>query len=99
MDPLSIVLTVVAAILSIVLLVVGVQTILVLQEVRRSLNNFNRMTEVVEDTVVRTLSPFQQLGGVGAGLRTGFRLLETFSNFISTKSNETNTKTTTRYDE
>lgn len=82
MDPLSIVLTVVAAILSVVLLVVGVQTILVLQEVRRSLRNFNRTTEVIEEAVVRTLAPFQQLGGVGAGLRTGMRLLENFSNFV-----------------
>lgn len=92
MDPLSIVLTIVAAILSVVLLVVGVQTILVLQEVRRSLTNFNRMTEVIEETVVRTLSPFQQLGGVGSGLRTGLRLLETFSSFIQNKSHETKSK-------
>jgi hypothetical protein len=92
MDPLSIVLTIVAAILSVVLLVVGVQTILVLQEVRRSLRNFNRMTEVVEETVVRTLTPFQQLGGVGSGLRTGFRLLETFSTFIQSKQHETKSK-------
>lgn len=88
MDPLAIVLTVVAAVLSVVLLVVGVQTILVLQEVRRSLRNFNRMTEVIEDSITRTLAPFQQLGGLGSGLRTGMRLLDTFSAFLNSKKNE-----------
>lgn len=88
MDPLAIVLTVVAAVLSLVLIVLGVQTILVLQEVRRSLQNFNRMTTVVEDTIVRTLTPLQQLGGISQGLKAGFRLLDTFASFISQKHYE-----------
>lgn len=91
MDPLAIVLTVVAAILSVVLLVVGVQMILVLQEVRRSLRNFNHMTEVIEEGVTRTLAPFQQLGGLGSGLRTGMRLLDTFSNFLHSQRHEDET--------
>lgn len=93
MDPLAIVLTVVAAILSVVLLVVGVQTILVLQEVRRSLRNFNHLTEVIEEGVTRTLAPFQQLGGMGSGLRTGMRLLDTFSTFLTSKRHEDETET------
>lgn len=91
MDPLAIVLTTVAAILSVVLLVVGVQAILVLQEVRRSLRNFNRMTEVIEESVTRTLAPFQQLGGMGSGLRTGLKLLDTFTTFIHSKQHDSQT--------
>ncbi len=87
MDPLVVVLTVVAAILSVVLIVVGVQTILVLQEVKRSLQRFNTMTEVVEKTVTKTLVPLQNMGGMMGGFKTGFRLLETFSTFIK-RSNQ-----------
>lgn len=88
MDPLVIVLTVVAAILSVVLIVVGVQTILVLQEVRRTLVRINAMTEVVETTVTRTLTPLQNMGGMVGGLKTGFRLLETFTNFLHRSTDE-----------
>lgn len=88
MDPLVIVLTVVAAILSVVLIVVGVQTILVLQEVKRSLQRFNTMTEVVEKTVNKALSPLQNVGGMMTGFKTGFKLLETFSTFLKRSSQE-----------
>lgn len=77
-----IVLTVVAAVLSIILIVVGVQTILVLQEVRRTLQRVNAMTEVVETTVLKTLTPLQNIGGMMGGFKTGFRLLETFTGFL-----------------
>lgn len=85
MDPLAIVLTVVAAILSIILIVVGVQTILVLQEVRRSLQHFNHLTEVIENTVERTFTPLQQMGGMVSGLKAGFKMLDTFATFLQKK--------------
>lgn len=88
MDPLVVVLTVVAAILSVVLIVVGVQTILVLQEVKRSLQRFNTMTDIVEKTVTRALSPLQNVGGMMTGFKTGFKLLETFSTFLKRSSQE-----------
>lgn len=88
MDPLVVVLTVVAAILSVVLIVVGVQTILVLQEVKRSLQRFNTMTEVIEKTVNKALSPLQNVGGMMTGFKTGFKLLETFSTFLKRSSQE-----------
>jgi hypothetical protein len=88
MDPLVVVLTVVAAILSVVLIVVGVQTILVLQEVKRSLQRFNTMTDIVEKTVTKALSPLQNVGGMMTGFKTGFKLLETFSTFLKRSSQE-----------
>lgn len=88
MDPLVVVLTVVAAILSVVLIVVGVQTILVLQEVKRSLQRFNTMTDIVEKTVTKALSPLQNVGGMMTGFKTGFKLLETFSVFLKRSSQE-----------
>ncbi|MCD8484478.1 hypothetical protein LRY65_01270 [Candidatus Woesebacteria bacterium] len=88
MDPLAIILTVVAAILALVLVIVGVQVILVLQEVKRSLRHFNQMTEVIETTVTATFAPLQQMGGMVSGLKTGFRLLDTFATFISEKHHD-----------
>ena len=82
MDPLVIVLTVVASILSVVLLVVGVQTILVLQQLRRTLERVNRMTEVVEFSVTKVVTPLSNLGGMMGGMKTGFRMLEMFTNFL-----------------
>lgn len=92
MDPLSIVLTIVAAILSLVLIGVGVQTILVLQEVRRSLQHFNHFTNVMEDTLTRTFAPLQQLGGMAQGMKAGFVMLESFTHFLRSKTDEKNTK-------
>lgn len=88
MDPLAIVLTVVAAVLALVLVIVGVQVILVLQEVKHSLRSFNQMTQLIETTVTKTFAPLQQVGGMVHGMKTGFKLLETFSTFIAEKHHD-----------
>jgi len=79
MDPLVIVVTVVAVILSLVLLVVGVQTILVLQQVRVTLQRVNHLTEIAEVSLNKVSAPLQNLGGMMEGMKTGFRMLELFS--------------------
>lgn len=86
MDPLVIVLTVVAAILSIVLVVVSVQAILVLQELRRTLQRVNALTNTIESTLIRVHTPFQNLGGMIQGLKTGFHMLDTFAHYIKNSS-------------
>lgn len=88
MDPLVVVLTVVATVLSLVLVVVGVQTVLVLQEVRRSLKRFNTMTEVIEATVTKTLSPLQHLGSLTQGLKVGFKMVDSFANYLQSKAQD-----------
>lgn len=88
MDPLVIVLTVVAAILSVILIVVGVQTIMVLQEVRRSLKRFNELADVVEMTVTKTFTPLQNLGGMMQGMKVGMRMFETFARFVKKQSED-----------
>ncbi len=82
MDPLVIVVTVVAVILSLVLLVVGVQTILVLQQVRVTLQRVNHLTEIAEVSLNKVSAPLQNLGGMMEGMKTGFRMLELFSTFL-----------------
>lgn len=84
MDPLVIVLTVVAAILSLILIVVGVQAILVLQEVRRSLHRFNELL----DTIERAFAPLQNLGGMMAGMKVGLKMFESFAHFIKKQNDD-----------
>jgi len=86
MDPLVIVVTVVAVVLCLVLLVVGVQTILVLQQMRQTLARVNRLTESAENNLNRAIAPLQNLGGMMEGMRTGFRMLELFSSFLHKQS-------------
>lgn len=88
MDPLVVVLTVVAAILSIILIVVGVQSILVLQEVRRSLKRFNELADVVEMTLTKTFTPLQNLGGMMQGMKAGMKMFETFARFVKKQSED-----------
>ncbi len=88
MDPLVIVLTVVAAVLSIILVVVGVQTILVLQEMRRSLQRFNELAEVLEQTLDRAFAPLQNLGGMMQGMKVGLKMFESFAHFIKKQSDD-----------
>lgn len=87
MDPLVIVVTVVAVVLSLVLLVVGIQTILVLQQIRRTLERVNQLTEVAESSLQKVAAPLQNLGGMMSGMKTGFKMLEMFTQFLQ-KHNE-----------
>ncbi len=82
MDPLVIVVTVVAVVLSLVLLVVGVQTILVLQQLRKTLERVNHLADIAETSINRTLAPLQNIGGMMDGMKTGFKMLELFGTFL-----------------
>lgn len=88
MDPLVIVVTVVAVILSLVLLVVGVQTILVLQQVRRTLERVNHLTEIAEMSLQKASLPLQNLGGMMQGMKTGFKMFEMFAQYLHRQADE-----------
>ncbi len=88
MDPLVIVLTVVAAILSLILIVVGVQAILVMQEVRRSLKRFNELADTIDNVITKTFTPLQNLGGMMAGLKTGMKMFESFAHFVKRQNDD-----------
>jgi uncharacterized membrane protein len=82
MDILPIVFAVVLVILTVVLSVVGIQMILVLTEVRRTLRKVNQTLELVEDKVQSFVSPFQNIGGTIAGIKTGMQMFEAFTSYI-----------------
>lgn len=83
MDILPIVFAVVLVILTVVLSVVGIQMVMVLVELRRTLRKVNLTLELVEDKVQSIVSPFQNLGGTLAGIKTGLQFFENFSSYLN----------------
>ena len=63
--------------------VVGIQFILVLMEVRRTLKRANDTMAKVEERINLVLQPLQSLGGMASGLGTGFKVFEKFVSWLS----------------
>lgn len=83
MEILPIVFSVVLVVLAIVLSVVGVQIILVLIEVKRTLKKFNDTLDSAEAKLNAVVQPLQNLGGMAAGLNTGFKVFESFVGWLN----------------
>ncbi len=81
-DPLVIVLTVVCTILTILLVVIGVQVFIVLQEFKKTLNKANSILEVLHATALHTLVPLTSLRGVAQGIRGGLHIVEAFTQYL-----------------
>lgn len=79
------VLTVVAVILTIILSVVGVQIILVLSEVKKTLNKVNLTLDEAEAKINAIISPLQNLGGLASGLQTGIKVFESFTDWLTNR--------------
>lgn len=83
MDILPVIFAVVIIILTVVLSVVGVQIILVLNEVRRTLRRVNTTLDMAEQRINAVVAPLQNLGGVAQGLTTGFKVFEGFVKWLN----------------
>ena len=81
-DPLVIVLTVVCTILTILLVVIGIQVFIVLQEFKKTLNKANSILEVLHATAIHTLVPLTSLRGVAQGIRGGLHIVEAFTQYL-----------------
>lgn len=81
-DPLVIVLTVVCTILTILLVVIGIQVFIVLQELKKTLNKANSILEVLHATAVHTLVPLTSLRGIAQGVRGGLHIVEAFTQYL-----------------
>lgn len=82
MDPIAIVLTVIISILSLVFVIVGIQIILVLQEIRRTLRKFNSVADVVEKVATHAMIPVSNLGGMVEGARAGMKVVSGFMSWL-----------------
>lgn len=85
---LPIVFSVVLVIITIILSVVGVQMVMVLSELRQTLKKVNATLDQAESKFAAILSPLQNLGGMAAGLQTGFKVFESFAGWLNRKKND-----------
>lgn len=83
MDILPIVFSVVLVVLAIVLSVVGIQVIMVLFEVKRTLKKLNDTLDMAENKFNAIVAPIQNLGGMAAGMSTGFKVFESFVGWLN----------------
>jgi hypothetical protein len=81
-DPLVLILTVVAAVLSLVIIAVSVQAILVMREFQRTLRRVNSLSDTVEKTLTHSIAPLANLGGMVQGMKMGLKMLETFGTYL-----------------
>jgi hypothetical protein len=77
----------VLVILTFVLSIVGVQLILVLRQLYVTLRKVNTTLDLAEQKFNAIIVPLQHLSGTAAGLRTGFKVLESFASWLQ-KNNQ-----------
>lgn len=87
-DILPIVFSVVLVIITVILSVVGVQMVMILSELRHTLKKVNTTLDQAEEKFNSLMSPLQNLGGMAAGLQTGFRVFESFTNWLNRKKDD-----------
>lgn len=90
-ETLPIIFAVVVVIITIILSVVGIQMIMVLAEVKRTLKKANQTLDEAEAKFKQIVAPLQSLGGMASGLQTGFKVFETFVGWL-TKNKEKGSK-------
>ncbi|HAV15111.1 MAG TPA: hypothetical protein DCX25_02170 [Candidatus Pacebacteria bacterium] len=88
MDPLVLTLTIVSSVLAIFLVILGVQAFLTLRDVRATLKRINTIMDVTQNTALRALVPFSNMGGFVTGIKSGLKVFETFVQYLHRSMNE-----------
>lgn len=88
MDPLVILLIIVTSVLTVLLVIVGVQVIMILKEVRATLSHVNKSLETVDSIIAALSKPVSGLTDIAAGIRTGLKITESFTSWLSSKNQE-----------
>ncbi|HYD35240.1 MAG TPA: hypothetical protein VD999_04190 [Vitreimonas sp.] len=79
---LPVIFAIVLIVLTSVLTVVGVQIILVLAEMKKTLEKVNTTLDTAEAKLHAVTQPLQSLGGMASGLSTGFKVFEAFTGWL-----------------
>lgn len=69
-------------VLTIVLAIVGVQMVLVLLELKRTIKKVNTALETADEKISAIVAPLQKISGVAAGLGTGMKVFEAFVGWL-----------------
>ncbi len=89
-DILPIVSVVALILLTITLVVVGVQLFLVLRSLQQVLGRVNEFLDETEEKIEAVTAPLQNLAGIASGLKTGVKVFEGFVQFLNRKKQQTN---------
>jgi len=81
-------LNVMLAILSLVLLGVGIYLILVLKEVRRLLRKFNTTLTTADSQIQKVTAALQQLGSFTAAFQTGIKTVEAIRQHLADRKKD-----------
>lgn len=88
MDPLVALLVVVMSILSVLLVIVGVQVIIILKEFRKTLEHANQTLKNTDDLLTLIAHPFDGMGDTIAGLKSGLKVAEIFVAWLREQDRE-----------
>lgn len=90
MDIIQLIFIIILTIVAIVLTVVGVQLFLVLRDLRTAIKRIDSGVQNVQSRFNQAVGPLTQLGGAVAGMKAGFKIVETFASWLNRdKKNET----------
>jgi len=84
-DPFLIFLTVVISILSFILVVVGIQVILLLRHVNKTLHRLNQTIDYTQNLVHNLSNPLTDLKALGQGVKTGLHVAEHVVTWVKNK--------------
>ncbi len=84
---LPIIFAIVLVLLAIIVGVVGIQLLLVLIEVRKTLSRINSTIDVAETQLRALQVPISNISNTFSGLKAGYRVFESFLGFLNRKSN------------
>lgn len=94
MDLVPTIFAVALVILTIVLSVVGVQMVLVLLELKKTLQRVNQALETADSKIASIVAPLQKISGVATGIGTGMRVFEAFVGWLQRDKETVVDKTT-----
>ncbi len=83
MELIPTVFTIALVALTIVLSVVGVQMVLVLLELKKTLKKVNEALETADEKITAIIAPLQKISGVASGLGTGMKVFEAFVGWLN----------------
>lgn len=89
MDVMQIIFVVILSIVAIVLVVVGIQLFLVLRDLRTAIRRVDAGIAQIQNKFNQVVEPLQNLGGAVAGMRAGFKMVETFAQWLHRDKDET----------
>lgn len=82
MDPLTIFLIIILTIITVLLVVVGIQVFFLVKEARFTLKKYNRILGKTDKIVTHVSDSMDEVSETVTGLKSGLKLVEAFSHWV-----------------